>query len=1123
MIPTRRLEKPDLVAALRHPHDVIEASAGTGKTYTLERLVADAVLSGTRLERLLVVTFTDKAAQELRTRVRAFLEGILQGSHPEAPADAPLAWELDAQALGRVSEALRSFDRATLSTIHGFCRTILQETALASGTLFQRELADERALFGRAFRQCLARRFAIDPQDRILLQAACAAGWSMEDLEDLLWQAHSDGGELMPRPQDWEMARANWDLTPDDADAILATWKAVKVHASTHKSAAESLSRLLGLLANPNLPCFEVALGWKDIGTGPLGKACEKVLATEVDPGPALRLAQVMRPLVEAAPTPESVLAHAFLPALREAVDHLCQTEGLFTFSAMIQDVANALEGPNGDALAARIAARYDLALVDEFQDTDPRQWAIFRRLFRDTGRLVLIGDPKQAIYGFRGGDLATYRAACADLLQERPPLRLERNFRSTPEVIDAYNHILAGMFTDAGAYPAPVGCGRPDLRATVDGAGIIPVDLLWVDTTSGGTRLWKQVARALARHLKGLKEARIQFGAPGKTRTLGYGDMQVLVGKKGEGELVARALRAEGIPTAFYKQKALLRTLEAQEWLDLLRAVADPQNRSRQARALLTRFFACGLQDLRGLAELPEDHPAIAFLMEGQALARTGHLEDLPGFLLEASGLPGRLLLCQQGLRALVNFRHLGEVLAQRARQGLELDDLIRQLDRWVRDLEGAPSEDGDLQRLEGEGDAVQILTLHASKGLEAPIVVPFAFGKGASSALHRYHADRKRRVHLGTLPTWAGNDDGTLVCNLTAREDDEERQRLLYVGLTRAQAKLVLFVFDQRNKDGSGKRLDGPYEVLNRRLRDMEHVPAHLFTRVDLPWTHLSRLEEPPAPDLAGLELPTPPEGWTPDFEALRRQARPWITTSFTALHDRLGGDEALETRGDQDQPGLPPPPADLPRGTHVGQALHELLEWVDLDEVASANAAIWSTRPEVQGQVLDTLALHGLEARFAPRITELVHHALTSPLGPVPPLVQANHVLRELDFHARFTEGHPDLLKGSIDALFETDGRAYILDWKSNHLADYGPQALDACVQASYRLQAQVYTQATLAFLGIEDEDGYVQRFGGILYVFLRGLPNEGVWFLKPTWAEVQVWKHELAVLHGEVVRG
>lgn len=1107
-----RLEKPALVAALRRPHDVIEASAGTGKTYTLERLVADAVLSGTPLERLLVVTYTDKAAQELRHRIRAFLEGLLTGDLPEASPEA-CAWELDDTAFQRVREALQAFDRASLSTIHGFCRTILQDTALEAGTLFQQDLADERPLFARAFRTCMTGPFTQDPELWSLLQQAQTADWSLEAVEDLLWQAHTDGAVPMPRPGDWAAARAAWSLGTADLPALEEGLRRAKPHHSTLKAALAALPTLVACLEAAPSGSLAFAQAWQGLKLGSLTKACQKVLDTDLE-GPVRQLAVGLRALVLAGPTVESVLVHALLDRVQDTLAQLCRTEGLFTFRAMIHDVAAALEGPGGDALARRIGQRYDLALVDEFQDTDPHQWTIFRRLFRETGRLVLIGDPKQAIYGFRGGDLATYESACQDLLEGRAPLRLDRNFRSTPRVIEAYNHILQGLFTREGSYDTPVGCGNPRLRTLLDGEDAPAVDLLEVNTTTGGAKLWRQAARALARHLKELKASGLQFGVPGALRTLGYGDVQVLVGKATEGEQVARALREEGIPVAFYKQKALFRTPEAEEWLDLLRAVARPRDRGRQARAFLTRFFGFSLADLRGLATLPEDHPALALLLEAHALARSGRLAALPTFLLEASGLPGRLLLCQQGLRGLVNFRHLGELLARKAREGMDLDDLVRQLDRWVRGLASAPAEDGDLQRVEGEPDAVQILTLHASKGLEAPIVVPFAFGKGARSSLHRYHEGTERRLHLGPMPGWAEDEDPDLPLNRAAREEDEERQRLLYVGLTRAQARLVLFVFQERRKDDSFKALDGPYEVLNRRLLAMPPCP-HL-ARLDLPWSRLSLLEAPPVPDLATLVPPIIPEAPEVDAEAIRRAARPWITTSFTALHDR--GSEAL--RGDRDQPGLPPPPQDLPRGPHVGQALHELLEWADLPEVAGLDDATWAALPAVQDRVLATLALHGVEARFAPRTAHLVHQALTRPLGPVPPLVEADHLLRELDFQARFREGHPDLLKGSIDALFETCGRAYVLDWKSNHLADYAPATLEACVQASYLLQAKIYTRTTLAFLGIDDPVAYEARFGGILYVFLRGLPGEGVWFHRPTWAEVQQWEHDLAELHAAV---
>ncbi len=1115
-----RVSKPALLDDLRSAHEVIEASAGTGKTYTLQRLVADQIISGaSTIERILVVTFTEKATAELRTRIREYLQAL----HDQTQDDdrAPF-WEVDAEARERLAAALRGFERATISTIHGFCRQVLQEAALEGRTLFDRELADERALFGRAFRETLNRTFTQDPDHRAMLEASLAAGNTVAGLEGELWSVHSDGGELLPALATWQA----WIGQLDPAwfsgvDGLVLDWKAAKVPAATVTSAAKTLSVVAADLARAHSD-YERAMAFEGCNLEPLWKAAAALTGEH---GP-LHAWLTRGP--ESLLSPSALQAHLFLQEVRGTQQRLAQTEGLFTFHSMIHGVVDALDAPDGAALAQRLRERYDIALVDEFQDTDPQQWEVFKRIFlRADRRLVIIGDPKQAIYGFRGGDLPTYQAACRSILAGAAPKRLEQNFRSTPAVIAAYNHILSGAgpasyFEDASLYPKAVTCGLPEPTATVAGQPLRPVDVLVLDAMTGGQRLWRRLARKLAQRIGALVASNIRFGKPGQERRLGYGDVQVLVGKATEGELMAKALRAEGIPCAFYKQKGLFKTREAEEWLDALRAVAGPRDSSAQLRAFLSPFFGYDLEDLRGLSSLTEDHPALQRLLGWNALAHQHRFGELLDAMLEASGLTRRLLLAETGLRSLVNFRHIAEsLLSLSTQRRVTLDDLIRQLDRWRQGVELPSAEEADLQRLEGDRNAVQILTVHAAKGLEAPIVAIFAFGKGCESRLYRFHQNGARALYLGTPPD--------AIKRAAAEETRGEQERLLYVGMTRAQAKLILCAFDDRTKEGGLRQLKSAYDPLNQRLVAMRGEREDLFA-----WEPVAALGSTSmvdtVPALAeDMNLPLVPTAASLDYDLLSGAARPFVTTSFTALQHRIDAAEA-PLRGDRDQTGVRAGAGELPGGTATGQALHELLEWADLGTLTSFET--WSRRPEVQTQLRQTLDLHGLPRSCAAKVAEIVHAALSSELplawGGGVRIAKAERLLREVDFFSRFlaVERFPaekDLLKGSIDVLCESGGRIYLLDWKSNLLPDYGPETLHQAVMGHYLLQAQVYLMACLAFLGIRDEAAYEARFGGILYVFLRGLPVQGTWSLRPTWAEVQGWQRDLERVHREVIVG
>ncbi|HEY0839893.1 MAG TPA: UvrD-helicase domain-containing protein, partial [Vulgatibacter sp.] len=398
-----RYAKPLILRTLpKDRHVVVEASAGTGKTYTLEHLVVDLILTtDVTIAQVLVVTFTERATGELRQRVRAILQRLLdlRKDDPNAaglPDDA--CWILDDQARARLERALRQFDTATISTIHGFCRRILTEHAFANQRLFAERNVDGREAFASAFRDTVREVLAVDPACRPILET-WLANWNVDQLEALLYEATRERAELLP--------------ALDDA--------------------------------------------WVDPGGA--------------EEGPARDLAAIDADVVRL----ESLAVQRFLPLVVERLERRKREQGLFDFDDMLGLVRRSLSGEHGEALARILRGRYAVALIDEFQDTDEVQWEIFRRVFFDGAgdtRLYVIGDPKQAIYRFRGADVETYLSAKAEILGAGGArVALLDNYRSTRSLIDAYNSILdqgapEPFFTSEGIdYAEPVACGNRDLR----------------------------------------------------------------------------------------------------------------------------------------------------------------------------------------------------------------------------------------------------------------------------------------------------------------------------------------------------------------------------------------------------------------------------------------------------------------------------------------------------------------------------------------------------------------------------------------------------------------------------------------------------------------------------------
>ena len=1139
-----RYPKPLALAQLPAAGGVIEASAGTGKTYTLERLVVDLLLEGLKLEEILVVTFTEKATLEINTRVRKMLEELLAlETTPEGTGEP--AWELGAEAREALAAALRSFDRATISTIHGFCRQVLQDSAFEGGGLFRQELADGRTLFGRAFKDLLRTDFCRGGEADFLREVTRDGAWTLPRLEAFLWDVCRERGRVTPEALDFDRLMASFpqELSGRQAaiDQALGALPHKVVNSSRRATAQKALPELFNLFAGAS--GTESALGWlrKFDGLPPesLARIAEVCAATS-DPD-ANRLADWLSEALARWPTSEALVAHTLLGPIRARLQALKETEGLYDFDDMVLRVRDALaSGPSSEPLARRLAARFRAALIDEFQDTDEAQWDIFRRVFLDQGlRLYVIGDPKQGIYGFRGGDLPTYLAARQALLGDgTPPVALQENFRSTPAVIAAYNHLLTHpeppFFQAPNRYDPPVACGKPGLALEAeDGRPLAPVRLLAV-RRKPEARTFRAIAHTLACELRDfigngawlVGEKADPAGQPTRRR-LDFRDVQVLVAKKRDGLQMAEALREVGVPSAFYKQDGLFQSEEAQDLLDVLRAVERPGDPGRLARALVTPFFAYAAPELDALPELPEDHPVRERLGAWRELAGKRAFAQLLDRMLHDSGLAVRLRLARQGDRALTNHLHLAELLAAAAREGSpDLADLVRLLGQWVA---GAATPAGDetvaLQRLEAEPDAVQILTMHASKGLEAPVVALFGFtGPDPRLKVHRYHDDQGRRC------VWLGARKGPAGTRIEA-EDDREAERLLYVALTRAEARLLLpcFLCDSGGKEPKAIHPKGPYRVLNPVLRsvvDGGEAPELFESTETLRRDPDQRPLPPRAPDLSGHALAVTPRGGpAPEaYEAARAAARPVFTTSYTRLKaaDAARHDPGLERHGDQDQSGLRLPAGDLPGGAVTGQLLHTLLEELDLEAVREGAFEAWWTPERVRwaGAIFDRYRFDRAFLEPAARkVFAAVHVPLPDRHGAAPLLVHdPGRLVRELDFLASYF-GTPDFLTGAMDVVFQREGLVYILDWKSDSLAAFGPEALEAHVRERYDIQLKVYTWVILRWLRIEREAEYEARFGGFHYVFLRGLPADGVWFHRPGWAEVVRWRQDLLALHEE----
>ncbi|MBC2639215.1 MULTISPECIES: UvrD-helicase domain-containing protein [unclassified Rhodococcus (in: high G+C Gram-positive bacteria)] len=1061
----------DLLGPLPEGTTVLEANAGTGKTYAIVGLAARFVAEGAvALSQLLLVTFSRAATQELRERTRERF-----GSAAAALAD-PAAARLSADHLirhladgdaeevtvrrRRLLQALSDFDAATIVTTHSFCQRMLDGLGIAG----------ER-----------------DP-DTVLVEAA--DDLTAEVIDDLYLRAYSRV-EVAP-------------FTP-----------------------AEATAAARAAIFDP-----------------------QAVLAPEDARG---------------TPAGERV---AFAEAVRAEVERRKRAVGLRDFDDLPMLLHRVLSDPaHGAAACRRVRERYGVVLVDEFQDTDPLQWDILRRTFHGNGTLVLVGDPKQAVYAFRGAEVLSYLDAVrsADRHQE-----LTTNWRSDQELLDGLEYLHGGA---ALGHPEivvhRVDGARPKSRLT----GAAPLRLRYLPRTGAGPLnksgypavgpLRERIAADLAADIVALLDGGATLDVGGSARPVEPGDIAVLVRTNAQIALVHDALDRAGVPSVLAGGASVFTTPAAQHWLWILQAIEQPHRADRVRLAALTPLLGHSAEELdaRGDDIVAEVGGLLREL--GAVFAQSG-FAALFERLSAVAALEARLLRVAAGERALTDLRHVAQLLNSAAvEQSLGLTAVTRWLTERMKD----PTSGGvdRSRRLDSDATAVQIATVHASKGLEFPLVyLPYAWDAAKISKPSKLllHDDDGRRILDVGGPGSPGYADRR---NRHDAEEAGEELRLLYVAVTRAMCGLVVWWAPGFTTAGAplhrmilGRR-PGQREVPQKAVVPEDPVVAERLSE----WG--SAAPETVTVEAVGSE-PIARVGWTPqrepsgDLEAARFRRlldMRWRRTSYSALtasaHDApaVGSEAEVDEKTDEpDEPplqapadvttGVPSTMNDLPGGATFGTLVHAVFEIVD------------TAAPDLDDEVLrccrDVIAstLSDIDpAQLASALVPVLRTPLGAGAGRTLADLAPADLLAELDFELPLAGGDtPSLtvmldrvgrllrthlsdddplrsyadavltleptplrgyLTGSIDAVLRLPGPRYVVvDYKTNRLAQgelttahYTRDNMAAeMLRAHYPLQALLYSVALHRYLRWRQPDyDPAVHLGGVQYLFVRGMVGPG----------------------------
>lgn len=1169
---------------------VLEASAGTGKTFAIVglwlRLLLESNLSH---DRILVVTFTDAAAAELRDRIYQRLvdasDAISKG-HTDDPFLSALLNRCRANdpdlkgASHRLNLARADFDEAPIGTIHGFCHRAQRSRAFEAGESFHQELTpDTSPLHLELVRDWWSRHLSSAPM--LLVSWAGLTAKSPKKLFELV-------KELDRRPEVRRLSASEGGLPVDESaqmvlslEKLRAEWKRDrevlypllidrKEWASAKKGSGSGTFRNQGLYLQSCLDGSDDPKGYLELWNFSLSKIHSFAKdATKLDlHSPWM---QERQRLEEAALRWSSSWEFAFLDWAAQEIPRRQRQRRQFSYGDLLTRLRDALFRPGGEALCHAIRGDFSAVLVDEFQDTDPVQWQIFQRLFAVPDHpLWLVGDPKQAIYGFRGADIFTYLDAVR-VANRRYTLGV--NWRAGGQLVRQLNQfwefpsrpfVLPGIeFRATRAAPAKEGNTLTDADGTT-----APVQIWTLPESekTSGDKVVLQLAKGVATEIVRL----LRTGSRLESRPLTPGDIAVLGESRNQLEVVATELRRCGVPSVVPTRERILETAEAAEFERFLAGIAA-LDREPMIRGALA-------SDLVGL-----DGSALELLIQSEPawlewLGRIKRWRDLwisygPLALFRQVATDcrstARWLSRFNGERLLTNYSHVAELLQLTATaQTLGPLGQIQWLTTQRKSSEDQLED--DTVRMERDDDAVQLVTLHGSKGLEFPVVF-CPFWQRSVLPSSRHDPIKQVVVHPRSGSSECIWDLGSARIDehrvLARVEQLAENMRLLYVGLTRASRRLYL---GWQLPQGSGSSL-GWW------LQGNSYSSAQAW---------LTDASKPKKPEIGGLlhwaaeagvpvrEIPTAPEHrWFPQHatgDSLGPRlfsteiSRRWRIASFSWLtaegHDSPADRDPILQPVDADGEGriLPLEPFSVlafPRGREAGTCLHKVLE-LGCVEVWKAD----STTAQIQ----NVLADFAISADFAPALATLLRNVETAPLTTESePLTLGQSLIGEriveLEFNlplasisstdlvavlrrhvqelpAGFLEAMEHLefssveggLRGFIDLVFRARDRFWIVDWKSNYLgkakSDYDQPAMDREMNARlYPLQALIYTLAVDRWLQLRLPGyDYETHFGGVRYFFLRGIdplqPGQGIFSLRPSAQLIRDFASTLLVAPG-----
>lgn len=1156
---------------------ILEASAGTGKTYTLARLALRLIIEkGIPIDQLLIVTFTEAATAELKDRIRSLLQTCRQEIDSQAIEETIILHARDQKGIDlatqkrRIISALDLYDEAAISTIHGFCKRALEESALENGLTFDAEIKNVDQELVDSIMQDFVRTEVAEHSP-----AVAAAFYKSTRLKNSLKRL---GNELRSHPFAKVIPSAPGE---DPRPSLNAAFDRIRCYLQdnreTTQASIQSILKKNSIVyrtLNPLLQSLEASNSslsplpehlekLSKINAANIAKALNGKGKTHGEP-PLFTLAKELDNRLDDC---VSYLIHRYKSVVFDRLRSEKTRLNTISFNDLLQLLAKALRSANGNKVAQVISTKFQAVLVDEFQDTDPTQYQILTLLFNQGAHyLYFIGDPKQAIYRFRGADIFTYIKATREASQRHT---LKRNFRSQPKLIDAHNAFFAlrpdfFCFDEIEYTPVESGLEAAEHPQWTEPCGDSPAPfrlaLPQASPEIKSSQNWEDVATQWT-------SSKVQQLLFEENR---YDDhpvqpsqIAILVNAHWQANSMQAALQKAGVESLIVADRSVFASPEAEAIDRLLAAIESPSRQAIVRAAIATLLFGYDYQDFQ--TDAPTEGAIEALYILFYSWNRDWQSRSFAKVLTELfrkTDAYTRLSQVKGGEKAIVNFQHLADLLHEE-KERHDLSPASLRLYLQQKQEEASTTNSEWQQKMPNDSSKVQIYTIHKSKGLEFPFVfVPFIglqVPKGNSEA-PLYHASNDSEsltLDLDDTPTKQSREKAF-------NESLAEFSRLLYVALTRAKAASWLIIPPYCKSKNS----PGPY---------LQHLlNSEAVSSVETSNDAYQILHETLAPfaskneGATHLETFDPSEPFTKDYDVIANsvsdekfQAKEFTRTtpirqervlSFSALsyssHTTVNDIEAPD-RDTNSHIHLNPIEADhqdpepfsifaLPKGTATGNLIHHVLENLEFARPSTWKRTIESSLKDLaypHAYALQSI-LRQIEILMAKPLETGSDHILLGELSAEQKRVEAEfalpstgHLLGNIqnalrqsgaagdatlgswagDFLTRENTSYGSMTRGFIDLVFQSNGRYYIADWKSNHIGNtashYNQRSLAAAMTGSdYHLQYLIYTVALNRFLKTRVPNyAYETHFGGVFYIFLRGIEdspnNNGVFFAKP----------------------